>query len=148
VCITGQFNCTRLAVEPLRQSTNASIINLSSAAGKFGFPNRSPYSAAKWAVVGFTKSIAMELGQFGIRCNAILPGVVEGERIRKVIEAKAEIAGKSAAEIQTAWLAHASIKELIQPEQLADVMLLLASPRGRTISGQAISIDGNLQALV
>lgn len=148
VCITGQFNCTRLAVEPLRQSTNASIINLSSAAGKFGFPNRSPYSAAKWAVVGFTKSIAIELGPFGIRCNAILPGVVEGERIRKVIEAKAEIAGKSAAEIQTAWLAHASIKELIQPEQLADVMLLLASPRGRTISGQAISIDGNLQALV
>jgi len=80
--------------------------------------------------------------------NAILPGVVEGERIRKVIEAKAEIAGKSSAEIQTAWLAHASIKALIQPEQLADVMLLLASPRGRTISGQAISIDGNLQALV
>jgi len=148
VCITGQFNCTRLAVAPLRQSTNASIINLSSAAGKFGFPNRSPYSAAKWAVVGFTKSIAMELGQHGIRCNAILPGVVEGERIRKVIEAKAEIAAKSPAEIQTAWLAHASIKALIQPEQLADVMLLLASPRGRTISGQAISIDGNLQALV
>jgi NAD(P)-dependent dehydrogenase (short-subunit alcohol dehydrogenase family) len=148
VCITSQFNCTRLAVEHLKKSSNPSIVNLSSAAGKFGFPNRSPYSAAKWAVVGFTKTVAMELGGFGIRCNAILPGVVEGERIRKVIEAKAEIAGKSAAEIQTAWLANASIKELIQPEQLADMILLLASNRGRTISGQALSVDGNLQALI
>jgi NAD(P)-dependent dehydrogenase (short-subunit alcohol dehydrogenase family) len=148
VCITSQFNCTRLAVEHLKKSGNPSIVNLSSAAGKFGFPNRSPYSTAKWGVVGFTKTIAMELGQFGIRCNAILPGIVEGERIRKVIEAKAQVAGKSAGEIQEAWLALASIKELIQPTQLAGMIVLLASPRGRTISGQAISIDGNLQALV
>ncbi|MCC7548339.1 MAG: SDR family oxidoreductase [Burkholderiales bacterium] len=148
VCITSQFNCTRVAVEHLKRSANPSIVNLSSAAGKFGFPNRSPYAAAKWAVVGFTRTIAIELGQFGIRCNAILPGVVEGERIRRVIEAKARVAGKSAGEIQDAWLAHASIKELIQPEQLADTIVLLASPRGRQTSGQAISIDGNLQALV
>ncbi len=148
VCITGQFNCTRLAVEALKASPNASIINLSSAAGKFGFPNRSAYAAAKWGVVGFTKTIAMELGSFGIRCNAILPGVVEGARIRKVIEAKAEIAGRSPAEIEESWLAHASIKSLIQPEQLADLAVFLASPRGRTISGQALSVDGDLQRLV
>jgi len=148
VCLTGQFNCTRLAVAHLKQSGNASIVNLSSAAGKFGFPNRSPYSAAKWGVVGFTKTLAMELGQHGIRCNAILPGTVEGERIRRVIEAKANIAGKSAREVEDAWLAKASIREMIQPEQLADMILFLASTRGRTISGQAISIDGDLQALV
>jgi NAD(P)-dependent dehydrogenase (short-subunit alcohol dehydrogenase family) len=148
VCLTSQFNCTRLAVEHLRQSNNASIINLSSAAGRFGFPNRSPYSAAKWGVVGFTKTIAMELGQYGIRCNAILPGTVEGERIRRVIEAKAKIAGKSPGEIEDTWLAKASIREMIQPEQLADMILFLASPRGRTISGQAIAIDGDLQSLV
>lgn len=148
VCLTSQFNCTRLAVAHLRKSGNPSIINLSSAAGRFGFPNRSAYSAAKWGVVGFTKTIAMELGQYGIRCNAILPGTVEGERIRKVIEAKAKIAGKSADEIADIWLAKASIREMIQPEQLADVMLLLASKRGRTISGQALSIDGDLQSLV
>lgn len=148
VCITSQFNCTRLAVEPLKRSANASIVNLSSAAGKFGFPNRSAYAAAKWAVVGFTKTIAIELGAFGIRCNAILPGVVEGERIRRVIEAKARIAGRTPKEIEDAWLAHASLKELIQPEQLADTIVFLASPRGRQTSGQAISIDGNLQALV
>ncbi len=148
VCITGQFNCTRLAVEHLKRSANASIVNLSSAAGKFGFPNRSAYAAAKWGVVGFTKTIAIELGQYGVRCNAILPGVVEGARIRSVIEAKARIANKSPEEVQTAWLSLASIKELIQPEQLADLIVFLASSRGRTISGQALSVDGNLQALV
>lgn len=148
VCITSQFNCTRLAVEYLRQSKNPSIINLSSAAGKFGFPNRSPYAAAKWGVVGFTKTIAMELGQFGIRANAILPGTVEGDRIRRVFEAKAQIAGRSMVDIKNASLANASIKEMIQPEQIADMIVFLASPRGRTISGQAISVDGDQQALV
>ncbi len=148
VCITSQFNCTRLAVEPLKASKNPSIINLSSAAGKFGFPNRSPYAAAKWGVVGFTKTIAMELGQFGIRCNAILPGTVEGDRIRRVFEAKAQIAGKAMIEVRNASMANASIKEMILPDQLADMMVYLASPRGRTISGQAISIDSDLQALV
>jgi NAD(P)-dependent dehydrogenase (short-subunit alcohol dehydrogenase family) len=148
VCLTGQFNCTRLAVAHLKRSSNASIINLSSAAGRFGFPNRSPYAAAKWGVVGFTKTLSMELGQYGIRCNAILPGTVEGKRIRDVIEAKAKIAGRSAAEVQNEWLAKASIRQMIQPGQLADMMLFLASPRARTVSGQAISIDGDLQALI
>ncbi len=145
--MTGQFNCARLAVAHLRRSANASIINLSSAAGRFGFPNRSPYAAAKWGVVGFTKTLSMELGQYGIRCNAILPGTVEGKRIRQVIDAKAKIAGKSASEVQDAWLAKASIREMIQPEQLADMILFLASRRDHTVSGQAISIDGDLQAL-
>ncbi|HUU71782.1 MAG TPA: SDR family oxidoreductase [Burkholderiales bacterium] len=148
VCLTGQFNCTRIAVEHLKASGNASIINLSSAAGKFGFPNRSPYSSAKWGVIGFTKSISMELGQFGIRCNAILPGPVDGARIRRVIEEKAELAGKTFEELKMNWLSHASIKELIDPQQLADMMVFLASPHARTISGQAISIDGDMQSLV
>jgi NAD(P)-dependent dehydrogenase (short-subunit alcohol dehydrogenase family) len=89
VDITGQFNCARLAVPHLKKS----MFNLASAAGKFGFPLRSPYAAAKWGVVGFTKSLAMELGEFGIRVNAILPGIVEGERIRRVFEAKARERG-------------------------------------------------------
>lgn len=148
VCITSQFNCTRLAVEHLKQSKNPSIINLSSAAGKFGFPNRSPYAAAKWGVVGFTKTIAMELGQYGIRANAILPGTVEGDRIRRVFEAKAQIAGKSMLEIKSASLSNASIKEMIQPEQIADMIVFLSSPRAKTVSGQAISVDGDQQALV
>ena len=88
--ITGQFNCVRLAVPHLKQSKNASIMNLSSQAGKHGFPLRSAYAAAKWGVIGFTKSIAIELGPFGIRVNALLPGLVAGDRIRRVIEAKAQ----------------------------------------------------------
>lgn len=148
VCLTGQYNCARLAVPHLKASPNPSMINLASAAGKFGFPNRSPYAAAKWGVIGFTKTLAMELGSHGIRVNAILPGVVEGDRIRRVFEAKAQIAGKSAAQIRDAALANASIKEMIQPQQLADLMVFLASPRARTISGQALSVDGDTQALV
>jgi NAD(P)-dependent dehydrogenase (short-subunit alcohol dehydrogenase family) len=146
--ITGQFNCARLAVPHLRQSRNPSIVNLSSAAGRFGFPLRSPYAASKWAVVGFTKTLSMELGEFGIRVNAIQPGVVEGARIRRVFEAKAKARGVPANDIQRLSLAQASIKEMIQPEQLADMILYLASPRARTISGQAIAIDGDTQSLV
>lgn len=148
VCLTSQFNCTRLAVAHLRESSNPSIINLSSSAGKFGFFGRSAYAAAKWGVIGFTKSISRELGPMGIRVNAILPGIVEGDRIRRVIEAKSQVLGKPFEQVKSEWLALASIKEMVQPEQLADMMLLVASKRGRTISGQALSIDSDLQMLV
>jgi NAD(P)-dependent dehydrogenase (short-subunit alcohol dehydrogenase family) len=147
VCITGQFNCTRLAVQHLKASANPSIINLSSAAGKFGFPLRSPYAAAKWGVVGFTKTLAMELGENGIRCNTIQPGPVDGERIRQVIDAKARAANIGFDEMQGRVLANASIKSLIPPQQLADLAVFLASPRANTISGQAFSVDGDMQSL-
>jgi NAD(P)-dependent dehydrogenase (short-subunit alcohol dehydrogenase family) len=145
--ITGQFNCARLAVPHLQSSPNPSIINLSSAAGRFGFPLRTPYAASKWAVIGFTKSLSMELGEFGIRVNAIQPGSVEGPRIRGVFEAKARQRGISPEDMQRIALAQASIKELIRPEQLADMIVFLASPLARTISGQAIAIDGDTQSL-
>jgi NAD(P)-dependent dehydrogenase (short-subunit alcohol dehydrogenase family) len=147
ICITGQFNCTRLAVAHLKHSSNASIVNLSSAAGRFGFPLRSPYAAAKWAVIGFTKSISRELGEYGIRVNAILPGLVSGDRQRRVLEAKAQQQGLSYEDAKLQAFANASIKEFVTPQQLADQILLLCSPRGRTISGQAIAIDGDLQSI-
>jgi NAD(P)-dependent dehydrogenase (short-subunit alcohol dehydrogenase family) len=147
ICLTGQFNCARLAVPHLKQSRNASIINLSSAAGRFGFALRTPYAAAKWGVIGFTKSLSRELGEFGIRVNAILPGLVAGDRIRRVLEAKAQQCGMSFAEMERDALANASLKEYVTPQQLADQIVFLCSPRGRTISGQAIAIDSDLQAL-
>jgi NAD(P)-dependent dehydrogenase (short-subunit alcohol dehydrogenase family) len=147
VCITGQFNCTRLAVPHLRKSQNASIINVSSAAGRFGFPLRSPYAAAKWAVIGFTKSLSRELGQDGIRVNAILPGIVAGDRQRRVLEAKAQQHGVPFEEMEQKALANASLKEYVTAQQLADQIVFLCSPRGRTISGQAIAIDADLQML-
>jgi NAD(P)-dependent dehydrogenase (short-subunit alcohol dehydrogenase family) len=147
VNITGQFNCARLAVAHLANSHNPSMVNLSSAAGKFGFPLRTPYAASKWAVVGFTKSLAIELGPMKIRVNAILPGAVDGDRIRRVFGAKAQVRGVSLQTIADETMAHASIKEMISPQQLADMITFLASPRGRTISGQAISVDSDAQAL-
>jgi NAD(P)-dependent dehydrogenase (short-subunit alcohol dehydrogenase family) len=143
VCLTGQFNCARLAVPHLRQSKNASIVNLSSAAGKFGFSLRTPYAAAKWGVIGFTKSLSIELGGDGIRVNAILPGIVAGDRQRRVLEAKAQQLGLSYADMEKRAFSFTSIKDYITAEQLADQIVFIASPRGRTISGQAISVDGD-----
>jgi NAD(P)-dependent dehydrogenase (short-subunit alcohol dehydrogenase family) len=147
VNITGQFNCARLAVPYLRKSRNASIVNLSSAAGRLGFALRTPYSSSKWAVVGFTKSLAIELGKAGIRVNAIQPGIVEGERIHRVFTAKANARKMSFEKMQAEALSHVSLRTMITPKQLADAILFLCSPRGRTISGQAISICGDTQML-
>lgn len=147
VCLTGQFNCARLAVPHLRKSKNASIVNLSSAAGKFGFAMRAPYAAAKWGVIGFTKSLAVELGDAGIRVNAILPGLVAGDRQRRVLEAKAQQLGISYKEMEARAFSFTSIKDYVTAEQLADQIVFLASPRGKTISGQAISIDGDTRML-
>jgi NAD(P)-dependent dehydrogenase (short-subunit alcohol dehydrogenase family) len=145
--ITGQFNCARLAVPLLLASGNPSIINLSSVAGRFGFRLRSPYAASKWAVVGFTKSLSIELGELGIRVNAILPGIVEGERQDRVLAAKAAAQNRSVEEVRALALSLASIKEMVTPRQLADTAVFLASPLSRTTSGQAISVCGDLQAL-
>jgi NAD(P)-dependent dehydrogenase (short-subunit alcohol dehydrogenase family) len=146
--ITGQFNCVRLAVPFLRESANPSIVNLSSAAGRLGFPMRTPYAASKWAVIGLTKSLSRELGEFGIRVNAILPGSTDGPRIRSVFEDKAKARGSKAEDIQMEALSATSLKKLIPPQHLAAVTTFLASPMGSTISGQAIAVDGDLQMLV
>jgi NAD(P)-dependent dehydrogenase (short-subunit alcohol dehydrogenase family) len=147
ICLTGQFNCTRLAVPLLRNSKNASIVNLSSAAGKLGFAMRAPYAAAKWGVIGFTKSLSIELGPDNIRVNAILPGLVAGDRQRRVMEAKAQQRGISFAEMERTAFSYTSIKDYVTPQQIADQILFICSPRGRTISGQAIAVDGDTQML-
>ena len=134
-------------VPALRQSDNASIINLSSLAGRLGFAMRTPYAAAKWGVIGFTKSLSIELGRDGIRCNAILPGIVAGDRQRRVLEAKAQRRGLSFAQVEAEAFSYTSIKDYVQPEQIADQILFLTSSRGRTISGQAVSVCGDGQML-
>lgn len=147
ICLTSQFHCVRHAVAALRQSDNASIINLSSLAGRLGFAMRTPYAAAKWGVIGFTKSLSIELGADGIRCNAILPGIVAGDRQRRVLEAKAQRRGLSFAQVEAEAFSYTSIKNYVQPEQIADQILFLTSTRGRTISGQAVSVCGDGQML-
>ncbi|WOI56761.1 SDR family oxidoreductase [Palleronia sp. LCG004] len=147
ICLTSQFHATRHAVAALRQSENASIVNLSSLAGRLGFGMRTPYAAAKWGVVGLTKSLAIELGPEGVRVNAILPGIVAGERQRRVLEAKAQRQGRSFDEIEAQALSNTSMRDYVQPEEIATQALYLASRLGRGISGQAISICGDTQTL-
>lgn len=145
--LTGQFNCARLAVPHLRKSSNASIVNVSSQAGKHGFPLRTPYAAAKWGVIGLTRSLAIELGPDRIRVNAILPGIVAGDRQRRVLEAKAQARGISFQEMEQYAFSFTSLKEYVTPQQLADLVVFVSSPRGRTISGQALSVCGDTNML-
>ncbi len=147
VNITGQFLCTRLAVPLLRAAGGGSIINLASVAGRFGFPLRTPYAASKWAVVGFTKSLAMELGPDQIRVNALLPGIVEGERIERVIAAKADANGISHEAMRERLLASVSMRTAVTGDDVAAMALFLASAAGAKISGQAISVDGHVEVL-
>lgn len=145
--LTGQFNCARLAIPHLRQSANASIANVSSLAGRLGFALRSPYAAAKWGVIGLTKSLSVELGEAGIRVNALLPGIVAGERQERVLTAKAQARGISFEEMERLAFSYTSIKEYVTPEQLGDLVVFIASPLGKTISGQALSVCGDTQML-
>lgn len=147
ICLTSQFVAVGHVVEMLRQSDNASIINLSSVAGRVGFRLRTPYAAAKWGVIGLTKSLAIELGPDNIRVNAILPGLVSGDRQRRVLEAKAQSQGRTLAEVEAEAFSYTSIREYVTPQQIADQILYLSSARGRTISGQAISICGDTRML-
>jgi NAD(P)-dependent dehydrogenase (short-subunit alcohol dehydrogenase family) len=147
VDLTGQFNCVRLAAPHLRKSANASVMNVSSLAGRLGFALRAPYASAKWGVVGFTKSLAIELGEDGIRVNALLPGVVSGERQKRVLAAKAEARAIAFEEMEKLALSFTSLKEYVTPQQLADLVAFVASPRGKTISGQALSVCGDTNML-
>ncbi|MBV8452722.1 MAG: SDR family oxidoreductase [Deltaproteobacteria bacterium] len=146
--LAALFHCARRAVPVMRQARSGAIINLTSAAGRFGFALRSPYSAAKWGVIGFTKSLAVELGPDGIRANAILPGLVDGPRIRAVIRAKAAASGVSENEQTERAVATTSLRCFVTQQDIANMALYLASPYGATISGQAISVDGDMQVLI
>ncbi len=145
--LTGQFNCARLAVPHLRRSRNASLMNVSSLAGRLGFAMRTPYASAKWGIVGLTRSLAVELGGDGIRVNALLPGIVSGERQKRVLTAKAEARAISFEEMERLAFSYSSIKEYVTPQQLADLVVFVASPRGRTISGQSLSVCGDTNML-
>jgi NAD(P)-dependent dehydrogenase (short-subunit alcohol dehydrogenase family) len=147
VDLTGQFNCVRMAVPHLRKSKNASIMNVSSLAGRLGFPLRAPYAAAKWGVIGLTRSLAAELGPDRIRVNALLPGIVAGDRQQRVLTAKAAARGIPFEEMERLAFSYTSIKEYVTAEQLADLVLFAASPRGATISGQALSVCGDTNML-
>lgn len=144
--LLGQFLVARLAVPHLLQSEGL-MINIASVAGRLGYALRTPYAASKWGIVGFTKSLAVELGPQGVRVNVILPGVVRGPRIESVISSRAEAEGVSYAEMEKRYLDKVSLRRMVGPEDVATTALFLASPGGANISGQAISVCGNVETL-
>jgi NAD(P)-dependent dehydrogenase (short-subunit alcohol dehydrogenase family) len=144
--LTGTFNVTRHAIPHLKHSKSGTILVMSSLAGRFGYPNRSPYSTSKWGLIGFTKTLARELGEFGIRVNAILPGAVEGPRIERVLEGRAAASGRSVDEERAAALANQSVKRFVAPEDIGALAVFLASDAARSISGQIVPIDGDSQS--
>ena len=148
VDLNGMFYCTRQAMPLIKAAGGGSIINLSSIAGRFGFAMRTPYSAAKWAVVGFTQSLAVEAGPDKVRVNCIQPGIVEGERVERIIAAKAESLGVSSDEILQRMVEGVSLKTTVTAQDIANTALFLASDAGRHISGQAISVCGGARYLV
>ncbi|MEO8305461.1 MAG: SDR family oxidoreductase [Betaproteobacteria bacterium] len=147
VNVASQFHCARHAVPMLKAAGGGSIINLSSVAGRLGFTMRSPYAASKWAVIGFTKSLAVELGESDIRVNAILPGHVNSERFRRVVKAKAEALGLGFEEMRRQYLDAVALKRNVEVEDIANMALFLASPFGANITGQAISVCGDVQMM-
>lgn len=144
--LTGTFKVTRRAIPILTQSGAGSIIVMSSLAGRFGYANRSAYAVSKWGLVGFMKTLSLELGPLGITANSIHPGAVDGPRIRSVFEGRARLSGRTADEEQKSALAIQSIHSLIDPADIAELVLFLTGPHARTISGQMFPIDGDAKA--
>ena len=146
--LSGMFYCSRKAMPLIKAAGGGSIINLSSAAGLHGFPQRSPYCAAKWGVVGFTKSLSVEAGPDKVRVNCICPGIVEGERIERVVEAKAKMLGVSREAFLEKFLETTSMHSTVNAQEIADMAFYLASHAGRHITGQALAVDAGTRYLV
>jgi NAD(P)-dependent dehydrogenase (short-subunit alcohol dehydrogenase family) len=147
VNVNGAFYCTRRAIPLLRKAGGGSIINIASAAGRIPYALRSPYSTSKFALVGFTQCLAMELGSLNIRANAILPGIVRGERRLGNSKRRATAEGVSVDEIEARSLAKVALGRMVEPEEIAGVVQFLASQAGANITGQSINVDGYLQTL-
>lgn len=147
VNLTGPFLCTRRAVPLLKSAGGGSIVNLSSIAGRLGFPLRTPYSASKYGVIGLTETWAMELGPSHIRVNAILPGIVAGDRQERVIAAKAASYGIDHEEMRQRLLSKVSLRSMVTAQDIANQIIFICSPAGASISGQSLSVCGNVEHL-
>ncbi|WP_417455529.1 SDR family oxidoreductase [Kiloniella sp.] len=147
VNIDSQFLFSREAIPVMKKQKSGAIFNLSSTGGLFGFPYRTPYAAAKWAVVGITKTMAMELGPFGIRVNAVAPGSVSGSRMDRVIEASAQSQGVSVDVVREQFEKQTSMRTFVSPEDIANMILFASSPKGSKISGQILTVDGHTEGL-
>jgi NAD(P)-dependent dehydrogenase (short-subunit alcohol dehydrogenase family) len=147
VDVESMFFCCRHAVPHMKKAGGGSIINLSSIAGRLSFPLRTPYAAAKWGVVGFSKSLALEVGRHGIRVNAVLPGHVNTTRFRSVVERRAKTLDIPVEEMRARYLDKVALGTTVEPQDIANMALFLCSPFGQMISGQAISVCGGVEMM-
>ena len=147
VNLTGTFLCARSAVPLLRAAGGGAIVNISSVAGRLGFSLRSPYSASKFGLAGLTQTWAMELGPSNIRVNSVLPGVVSGDRVERIIAARAEAGGVSSEVMREQLVEKVSLRRMTRPEDVANQVVFLCSDQGAMISGQSISVCGNVEYL-
>ena len=148
VNLHGAFLSCRWAARVMRAQGSGLILLTSSTAGLFGYPLRSPYAAAKWAVVGLTKTLAMELGPAGVRVNALAPGAVEGDRMERVLANEAKASGKPIEEIRAQYVKGVSLRSWVSADEIADMALFLASPQAAKVSGQVMAVDGHTETLV
>lgn len=147
ICLTGQFLCARQAIPMIKTAGGGSIVNMASAAAKHGYAYRTPYSAAKFGVIGLTQSLAKELGPDNIRVNAILPGIVEGPRMDGVIRDRAEATGTSFDAMREEYLKNISLRRMVSPDDVAATVAFLVSDAGANLSGQSLAVDGNVETL-
>lgn len=147
VDLDSQFYCVRSVVPAMKRQGGGAIINISSTAGLMGLPLRTPYVAAKFAIVGMTKSLAMELGRDNIRVNALAPGSIDGDRMERVIAAHAAADGLSPDRVRAMYTQGVSMASFVTPEEIADMVVYLSSERGRRITGQVIAVDGGTETL-
>lgn len=145
VSLESHFVCARRVAPLMKAQGSGLIINMASTAGLHGFGLRTPYAAAKWAVVGLTKSLAIELGPHNVRCNCICPGSVQGERMERVVATEAAQRGVSPETVVAEYVNGQSIKRFVEPQEVADLCLFLASPAASMITGQALTIDGHAE---
>ncbi|MCF2869956.1 SDR family oxidoreductase [Octadecabacter sp. G9-8] len=145
ITLGGAFLTAKYATPLMKAAGAGAIIVTSSTAGVFGYPNRAPYAAAKWGVIGLMKTLAMELGPFGIRANAICPGAVEGPRMEGVLEREADSKGMSRDQVYEGYAAGTSMRCFVEARDIADMAVFLASDGARRVSGQVISVDGHTE---
>jgi len=143
--VNSHFYFTKRAIPLIKKSKNGSIINISSTAGILGFPFRSPYAASKWAIIGITKTLAMELGKFNIRVNAVCPGTIKGDRMKRVIRDKAKFTKISRKSIEKDFISMSSMKQWILEDDIGKMCAFLISDDSSKVSGQVISVDGHTE---
>ena len=143
----SHFYYTKYSIPFLKKAKKSSIINLSSTAGLYGFAQRSPYTASKWAIIGLTKTLAMELGKYKIRVNAICPGSVEGDRMKRVVDAKALLTKTKPKKVKQEFESMVSLQTFVNKEDIASMALFLLSDESQNISGQSMTVDGNTERM-